>query len=843
MLRATFKGMASRKARLVLTSLAVVLGTMFVAAAMILTATMEKSVTGVIADAFTGVDAVVTSAEDPAAAQGNTPAATLIPAAVLDTVRGVDGVEAADGDVSGQVNAIGDDGKLVGAFAPTIGFNWNDQSTGYNEIREGRGPEAENEVIVSGQFVTDSGLGLGDTVTAYSYSADRADYEIVGVFGLGGDRDSLAGETQMGFTTTEAQRLLTEGENAYMTIYVEGDDVSTDAIADAVGADYRVQTGDEASEEAAEGFAVVADVMGYIFLGFGLVAVFVSVFLIINTFTIIVAQRQRELALLRAIGAARGQVVASVLAEAAVIGVLASILGLGLGVLLGWGLASLVSSTAMGGLPVQLQVPATALWALAVGIGVTVLSALVPAVKASGVPPVAAMREAVNPPKPLRGITIAGATVTAVGAVLVALGLTDNLGGLGLTGFLAGVGIAFVGITLLTPILSKPLVGLLGAVMSWSFSGRLGKLNAGRNPRRTAITASALMIAVALVTGIATLVSSFKATTEELTDQNLNSDLIVMGQQGANIPTFAPETLAEIKALPDVAAVGDLYGEFFGAEVDGRPTALFASEDLPTSLDIYSGTVAEGSVADLPDDGLVVNESAAADRDLALGDTVPVTFADGETAELRIAAILDDSLLTDGWWVAPAQIEHFTVPKPMQAYIQVADGADVGAVEDQVDDILADEPEVSVANNADFVDQQTSQLDTLLASVQVLLALAIIIAIIGVVNTLVLSVLERTRELGLLRAIGMTRGQARRMITVESVIICLFGAVLGIAVGIGLGWTVQQALEEEGLTSFALPWGLIVGYLVAAVAVGLLAAIAPAARAAKLNVLNAIAYE
>ncbi|MFG3341991.1 ABC transporter permease [Glycomyces sp. NPDC048151] len=842
MLRATLKGMASRKARLVLTSLAVVLGTMFVAAAMILTATMEKSVTGVIADAFTDIDAVVTSAEDPAAAQGNTPGATLIPGDVLATVEGLDGVDTASGDVSGQVNAIGDDGKLVGAFAPTIGFNWNDADPGLNEIRDGRSPEADDEVIVSAQFVTDSGLGLGDTVTAYSYTADRADYEIVGVFGLSGDRDSLAGETQMGFTTAAAQRLLTQGEDAYMAIYVKGD-ASTDAIADAVGADYRVQTGQEASDEAAQGFAVVADIMGYIFLGFGLVAVFVSVFLIINTFTIIVAQRQRELALLRAIGAARGQVVNSVLAEAAVIGVIASILGLGLGVLLGWGLASLVSSTAMGGLPVTLQVPATALWALAVGIGVTVLSALIPAVKASGVPPVAAMREAVNPPKPLRGITIAGLAVTAAGGVLVALGLTDNLGDLGLGGFLTGVGIAFVGITLLTPILSRPLVALLGSVMSWSFSGRLGKLNAGRNPRRTAITASALMIAVALVTGIATLVSSFKATTEELTDSNLNSDLIVMGQQGANIPTFAPETLAEIKALPDVAAVGDLYADFMGPEVDGEATPLFASEDLATSLEIFSGTVAEGSVADLPENGLAVNESAAEDRGVALGDSVEVAFTDGTTVQLQVTAILDDSQLTDGWWVSPAQIQHFTVPKPMQAYIQVTDGADVDAVEAEVDTILADEPEVSVTDNNEFVEQQTSQLDVLLASVQILLALAIIIAIIGVVNTLVLSVLERTRELGLLRAIGMTRGQARRMITVESVIICLFGAVLGITVGIGLGWTVQQALEEEGLTSFALPWALIVGYLVAAVAVGLLAAIAPAARAAKLNVLGAIAYE
>ena len=843
MLRATLKGMASRKARLILTSLAVVLGTMFVAAAMVLTATMEKSVSGVIADAYTGVDAVVTAAESPAAAQGNTPNANTIPADVLAKVQGTEGVDSADGDVSGQVNAIGSNGKLVGTFAPTIGFNWNPDADNI-EMREGRDLEADNEVVVSAKFVTDSGLGLGDTVTVYSYTADRADYEIVGVYGLTGDRDSMAGETQVGFTTAEAQRLLTGGEDVYTSIYVDGD-ASIDAISAAIGSDdYRVQTGEVASEEAAQGFAVVADFMGYIFLGFGLVAVFVSIFLIINTFTIIVAQRQRELALLRAIGAGRGQVVRSVLTEAVVIGVIASIVGLGLGLLLGWGLSQVVSSTMMGGLPVTLLIPGTTLWALAVGICVTVLSALVPAVKASSVPPVAAMREAVNPPKPLRGITIAGAIVFAAGAALLAFGLTDNLGDNTLTGILTGVGIAFVGVTMLTPILSRPLVALLGAVMSWSFSGRLGKLNAGRNPRRTAITASALMIAVAVITGIATLVSSIKSTTSEVLDLNLNSDLIVSGAQGgANIPSFSPETLAEIRALPDVEAVGDVYADFFGTKVDGEDAPLASSEDLGAALGVFGGTVAEGSVANLAPDAVVVDDGTAEDRGVGLGDTVEVAFADGETAQLTVAAILDGYELTNGWWVAPEQIEHFTLSKPMQAYIQVEEGADVAAVQAEVDDVLADEPEVGVTNNAEFVDQQTGGLDQILLAVQILLALAMIIAVIGVVNTLVLSVLERTRELGLLRAVGMTRGQVRRMITVESVIICVFGAVLGIAVGIGLGWTVQQALEEEGLTNFALPWGLIAIYLGSAIAVGLLAAIAPAARAAKLNVLGAISYE
>lgn len=844
MLRATLKGMASRKARLILTSLAVVLGTMFVAAAMTLTSTMQQSLSGLVADAYTGIDGMVTPA-DTDFAQGFATAADMIPAEATDQIESVDGVENASGAIEGTVNALGSNDKLVGTFAPTIGLNWpsvEDQDD-YMVMEEGRGPESDDEVTVSTKFIADSGLDVGDTVTVYSYTADRTEFTIVGAYSLGGDRDSLAGETQMAFTTPAAQQLLAQGEDVYTSIYVYGD-FTTAEIASVLGDDYKVQTGEEASDEAAEGFAVITDVMGYIFLGFGLIAVFVSVFLIINTFTIIVAQRQRELAVLRAMGAGRGQVVRSVLAEALIVGAIASVIGLGLGLLLGWVLSLAVGEFMFSGLAVQFVVPATVLWALAVGIGVTVLSALLPAVKASGVPPVAAMREAVNPPKPLRVITIAGSIVALVGAALIALGLTDNLGDSTILGVMAGVGIAFVGVTMLTPIISRPLVAILGALMSWSLSGKLGRLNAGRNPRRTAITASALMIAVALITGIATIVSSLKATTAETLELNMNSDLIVSGMQtGANVPTFSAAKLEEIKAIPEVASVGDTYFDFFGSEVDGQGAALSSSEDLAATLDVFGATVSEGSVDDLRPDAVVVDEGTAEEQGLALGDTIEATFSDGTTETLELVAILEGYNLTDGWWVAPEQIAHFAIPKPMQAYIDVADGADIAAVQERVEDIIADEPEVGVTNNAEFVEQQTAGLDSIVGAVQILLALAIVIAIIGVVNTLVLSVLERTRELGLLRAVGMTRGQAWRMITVESIIICLFGSVLGIAVGIGLGWTVQQALESEGLTNFALPWGLIIAYLIVSVVVGLLAALAPAARAAKLNVLGAIAYE
>ena len=844
MLRATLKGMASRKARLVLTSLAIVLGTMFVAAAMVLTSTMDKSLQGLVTDAYQGVDGVVMPAGTELDEDFSV-STDLIPAETLDTIASVDGVEAADGAIEGQVNAIGANDKLVGTFAPTIGYNWESNANlDYFHLQEGGEPESDDEVAVSTKFVTDSGLDVGDQVSVYSYTSDRIEFTIVGVYNLPGERDSMAGESQMAFTTPAAQQLLTQGEDAYTNVYVYGD-FATDDIDQALGAGtYKVQTGQEASDEMAEGLSVISSVMGYIFLGFGLVAVFVSIFLIINTFTIIVAQRQRELAVLRAMGADRGQVVRSVLAEAVIVGAIASVLGLGLGLGLGWGLSSATGEFMFAGLAVQFVIPSTVVWALVVGIGVTVLSAVVPAVRASRVPPVAAMRDAVNPPKPLRTITIAGSTVAFVGAVLIGLGLTDNLGDEKLVGILSGVGIAFVGITMLTPIISKPLVAFLGLLMSWSFTGKLGKLNAGRNPRRTAITASALMIAVALITGIATVVSSLKATTTEALDLNLESDLIVSGlQTGANVPTFSPERIDQIKDVDGVDTVGDVYVDFMGAKIDGQTAALSSSQDLDAALRVLGGTVAEGSVDGLSSDSVVLDEGAAEENDLKLGDTVEVSFSDGTVETLRVEGLLEGYDLTNGWWVSPEQIEHFAIPKPMQAYIDVSDGADLAAVQADVEDVLVDEPEVGVTNNADFAEQQTSGLDTLVNAVQILLALAIVIAVIGVVNTLVLSVLERTRELGLLRAVGMTRGQAWRMITVESIIICLFGAVLGIGVGIGLGWTVQQALETEGLSVFALPWGLIVTYLIVSVVVGLLAALAPAARAAKLNVLGAIAYE
>jgi putative ABC transport system permease protein len=386
-------------------------------------------------------------------------------------------------------------------------------------------------------------------------------------------------------------------------------------------------------------------------------------------------------------------------------------------------------------------------------------------------------------------------------------------------------------------------VGALGLLWSWNFAGKLGRRNAGRNPRRTAVTASALMIGVTLVTATATLLTSVKASIEDYFGEAVKAELFVTGPAVSEVPaSFDPAVMDDIRAIDDVDAAVEVYYDI--ADIDGTDQYVNTTTDFGGIVDLFGGTLAEGDTGELADDEIAVNQSAADQLGVGMGDTVTATFSRGtEAHEFTVAAILVDNENTDGWYVAPAYVEEFYTTKPMMALVDVADGADIDAVTAAVDNALADEPEVSAQNHEEFVGEVTVFFDFAIIAIQLLLGLAMIVAVIGVINTLILSVLERTRELGMLRAIGMTRGQTVRMVIVESVTIALFGAVLGIAVGLGLGWALQNALADSGVDVFAVPTTLIAGYLAAAVLVGLLAAIAPAARAAKTNILGAIAYE
>jgi len=567
----------------------------------------------------------------------------------------------------------------------------------------------------------------------------------------------------------------------------------------------------------------------------------VGVFLILNTFSVLVAQRTGELALLRSLGAGRRQVIGSVLLEAVVIGIIASTLGLGAG----YGIAALLKSVLFGdALPdAGLSVPLAAVVAsYTVGILVTVLAAIIPAVRASRVAPIAAMREASNSTRPMTRLVVAGGLLFAVGAAGVGTALAGHLGDNTWLVLLGGVLLSFVGVAMLTPAVARPVVSLIGRVFSWSLPGKLGRRNSARNPRRTAITAATLMIGLALVTGVSVMAASLKSSIDKLVTRDVGADLIISGQGGGRgMPTYDPAVIDKTRQVPGVAAAVALYTDAVN-DPAGKPIFVQGT-DLPALTSIFNLKTDSGELRALRHGEMVVDDQFARKRSLAVGSTMTLkTARAGETFTVvgvyKATQVIEQPVIS----VADATA-MFRNPMPAMGFVKLAAGADLGAVKSQVDVLLKDSPEVSVVSQRDFVDQQAGQVDQFVTMLYVLLALAIIIAVLGIVNTLALSVLERTRELGLLRAVGLGRWASMRMITVESVVISVFGALLGLGVGVGLGAAVVRALKKQGFEVLTLPWARMGVFLALAVVVGLVAAILPAIRAARVNVLRAISYE
>jgi putative ABC transport system permease protein len=447
-----------------------------------------------------------------------------------------------------------------------------------------------------------------------------------------------------------------------------------------------------------------------------------------------------------------------------------------------------------------------------------------------------------TPDRPLTRITVSGAVVTAVGATLLGLGLSGRTHDNTLWFILGGVLVGFIGVALLTPLVARPVVSVLGRLFSWSVPGKLGRLNSGRNPRRTAITAAALMVGLALITGVNVILASATSSLHKLGDTQVKADLIVSGDQTSQYPpTFDGAVLDATRKIPGVREVS---GEYFDAAlVDGKRQSVSVETDLPALVDMFPLKAKEGTLAALGRDQLVLDEDRARELGVHAGSTIPVQLSRGAPRTMTVAGVYAKNDVMSGILLSSSVVPDLRVAQPSWAYIRVADGASVSAVRGQVDKLLADSPEVTVSDRSGFIDQQTKQFDTVLLMIQILLALAILIAVLGIINTLALSVLERTRELGLLRAIGLRRGQMMRMVTVESVVISVFGALLGLAVGTGLGAAVVRALRDQGFTNLALPWSQMATYLVLAGFVGVIAAVLPAIRAARINVLGAIAHE
>ncbi|MFE9701909.1 ABC transporter permease [Streptomyces sp. NPDC005930] len=844
MLTATLKSLLSRKLRLVLSGLAIVLAVMFVSGAMVIKDTLNRSIDAQFNGAYQDIDLYVQHRPKVDAETADDPAAVPpVDRAVVGKVAGAPGVAEASGLVLAEgARVVGKDGKVVSSTGgPRYGGSWRGESD-LISLRTGHEPRADGEVAVDAGLAEEAGLKVGDQVGVLT-DEPRRNFTVAGVFGYSDDRDSVGGEQTVIFSEPVAQRLMLGRADAYSGVRISlasGTSAAqaTQSISRELGSGYEVLTGRELAKKASDKSRGILDMMGTMLLGFAAVAVLVGVFLIVNTFSIIVAQRMRELALLRAMGASRRQMINSVLLESFVVGLVASALGLAAGIGIGALGSDLLASSTDGLRVGSLGVPASAVvTAFAVGVLTTMLAALMPAMRASKVAPIAVIRASAAPEGRHRKQYWTGGVLLALGALLLVLGVT---GAGGVSMILLGVLPAFIGVVLLTPLVSGPAVRVLGALFARSLPGRLGRGNSARNPRRTAITASAMMIGVALVTAISTVAVSAEDSVTRDIKRDLRADFVAMGEAGsASSAAIDPAALERIARVPGVDRVA--AASMDTATVGKDTQSVAAWQDWATAREVLGLRGAEGSVDTLAAGTVLMNESTADSRGLKVGDTVRVQLQRGEAHTYRVAGLFANSTLANGVVVPWADAQSgFRHKQPSQAYFALANGADTEQTGARIETLLKDSPEVTLQTREEITDMFSGGFAMMLAVVQALLGVAMLIAVLGIVNTLALSILERTREMGALRAIGLSRGQTKRMIMTESVVISLFGAVLGVVVGGVLGLAVARGMEDQGVTHLSLPWGQMLAYVIGAAVVGVIASLAPARRGARLNVLAAV---
>ncbi len=844
MLKATWRSLKAHKARMLLSGLAVVLGVAFVVGTFIFTDTLK----GTFDQLFSGDVADVVVSQELAAGgeDGTGSVASVVPQSVLDQVAAVPGVAQVTGVVQVTGVALLDaEGQPVGGNGPPqIGASFpefpDEPKLSSVTLVEGRAPAAADEIALDLNTAERGGFAVGDTVTVVT-QGPRLAAEVVGLvrFGVSG---TLGGATLTLFERQYAQETFV-GPDAWNDLAVLGQAGTTpeqlrDAIAAELGPDWRVSTGQELQDEQADAFADALGFVNTFLLVFAFIALFVGTFIILNTFSMLVARRTKELALLRAIGASKSQITWSVVGEALILGVLGGVLGIALGIGVALGLRQLLALFGAE-LPAGdlVLAPRTIVIGLVVGTVVTVVAAWFPARRASQVPPVAAMRDEVAlPTRSLRVRAIVGGLLVALGLVAVLLPVLvedapERLQTLG-----AGAAALLVGVIVLAPVFSRALVGVVGApVNRMGAVGRLAVRNAQRDRRRTAATATAILIGLALVTAIGVLGSSTTASTNALVDDVITADVIV---QPTSFVPFTTEVADAIAAVPGVATVSPV-----------RQAPALVNDEGASVVGVDPQTFGQVNALDfdpllLADGGAIADSAAAAAAGVQVGDEVTITWGNGEVDSLVLEATYEPQAAFEGWVVSLDTLEEAGLPVVDSfLYVALEEGADVDAVRAELDDIQAAYPVVQIQDQTEFKESITGQINQLLNLVYALLGLSVIIAIFGVVNTLALSIIERTREIGMLRAVGTLRRQVRTMIRWESIVISFFGAVTGVLLGLGLGIALQRVLVAEGITVLAVPWTLIGIVFVATAVVGVLAAVWPARRAANLDVLAAIRTE
>jgi len=840
MWRVTIKGLLAHKLRLVLTGLAIVLGVTFIAGTFVLTDTLHNTFDSLFGNIYQNVNFQVRGVAQ--FGSGGTATRNPVSESVLGTIRAVSGVEAAEGSVTGYAQYVNHNGKAISTGgAPTLGvaFDPNQQISALR-IVQGRRPTAPNEVVMDLGTAQKYGFKVGQSVRILLQGPTRT-FTITGVARFG-TANNLAGATLAAFDTPTAQALLgSVGKfDAIDVVAQPGADKATvqRGIAAVLPHGVEVVTGQTVINDATNAVSQGLGFFNTALLVFGFIALFVGGFTILNTFSITVGQRTRELALLRIVGASRRQVFRSVLGEAVIVGLVASLIGLGLGVLAAIGLEKLLSAFGFtlpsGSLVFEAR---TVIVCLIVGVGVTMVSAISPARRAVRIAPVAAVSEQqVEQDVPMRRRFTRGGIITVIGVALLAYGLSKpaiQLVGLGAV-------LIFVGVAMLAPAVARPMASVIGRPLArlLGTSGRLGRENSMRSPKRTAQTASALMVGLALVSAIAVFGASLSRSATSSVDNAISADIIVSSTSKTGNGEFGNTVPVVASGVPGVTATSTVYADQFEFRHSLENLLAVGTKNLSQTviLNMTSGTskaLAAGQ--------LLIDTTTANNDHLTVGDTVPVRFALTGPTTMRIGGTYQPNALAGKYLVGDGFfLTHFQNPLPTAVLLKT-DGSP--GVQPAVEHALASYPNVEVQSRAQFEASQTAQVNQLLGLVYALLALAVIIALIGIVNTLMLSVFERTHEIGLLRAVGMKRRQIRAMIRSESVILAVFGAVIGIIVGTGLGIALVSALHSQGITDTVVPVSSLVIFLILAALLGLLAASWPARRAAKLDVLAAIAAD
>lgn len=846
MFKATWRNFFAHKGRLALTLLVVVLSVGFVTGTLLFTDTINRTFDQLFAK--TAADVTVTT---PAPAQHEESAADpTVPASLVTQLAKVPGAASVRGDVSTQqlvvTDAAGHQLASSGG-SPTFGSNWDPKST-FTTLSSGHAPQGPGEVALDTYTASQQHLVVGDKLEVTTGSGTYP----VTIVGLAEFKTINPGAAFVYFDTPTAQADLLGKTGVFTGIdltaaHGTSDDRLKANVLASIGHAYDVKTAAEETSSNLSGLGFVS-VLRTALLGFAGIALLVGAFLIINTFQMLVAQRTRELGLLRALGASRKQVDRSVRTEALLLGVIGSTLGIAAGYGLAAGLVMLMRGTGLnmpaGNLAFEVSTPIAG---YAVGVIVTLVAAWGPARRAARISPMAALRDAGMPEDRRASRVRSGIGLVVTGGAVAALVAAAHTAG-GSGGALLGLGVlgTLVGAVLIGPLLASGVIRVLGLALPRLFGpvGLLAKRNALRNPRRTGATAAALMIGLSLVAGLSVVSSSMLASASAQLDGSVGADFIITSNGGLGV---TPQALAAAKATPGLAHVTenkDVTAKIGSGAADAD---FFASS--PTLLQDFSVKTVSGDMSRVySGDGIAIPQDLAKSQHLELGETVPVHFTGGSATRLPVVAITsEDTVFNKNASYVSLQTLSASLPAdalPMDFMLfGKADPGQADAAYARLQHRLAAYPQLDVKNQADYKAELHNQIGQLLDLVYGLLGLAIVVAILGVVNTLALSVVERTREIGLLRAIGLSRRSLRRMIRLESVLIALFGAVLGLGLGMGWGITAQRLLATAGLDVLSIPWPTIAAVFIGAGAVGLLAALLPALRASRMKVLRAIATD